>query len=650
MNIKSFIKQCSEKGVFKRLSIYMISSWLLIQVVDVTSKPLGLPSYSVSILLILLILGVPINLYLIWRLHIISDNADKTSETTINGSFKKTYFIVLSFASVISVFLAFKVMVNNFGPESFQLKSFADNSKIAILKFGNNTGKADLDIIGKMTSDWLIHGIAENQIGQTVSPKVIEDYTNIIKTASVNTSSHAVMKEYFKPGKIITGNYFLKSGKLIFQSSIIDGNVDKILISFKQIECSPDNPLECIETLKQMVLGYLITENKKKVNLQELPPKYKAYQLVLEAKANFDKPAISLQYLDSAIAIDQNYFEPKVLRVANYYNADKFKEADSLRSMIRPTNRNNSRQLNLLRLYESLLEGNNRIAYAAMLAEYKHAPFDIESNESTMAIALQFVNQPEDVAAIFDENSINKMSLENCIYCEYRVYIKAIADVELKDYQNVVELLVDIPITKNNIYLFQPLIAAYIRSNKSKELTTLLTKLAQKASDVEIQGFYLFTAKEYMLLKNSEKAAFYFDVIVNSYSAHENIILTRALYFKKDYATAEVILERLHKKTPSRVDYASLLAMTYVANKKYEKALMAIETVKKLNSDYNFGEVAYAMARYHASINNEELALKYLLNAVSEGYRFTMYAFQNDPMFMAYFESEKFNEILKYWQ
>mgnify|MGYP006000099201 CR=1 FL=1 len=62
MNLKTFINECNDNDVFKRLSIYLVSSWLLIQVLDVTSKPLGLPDYSVTILLILFMTSLCISL------------------------------------------------------------------------------------------------------------------------------------------------------------------------------------------------------------------------------------------------------------------------------------------------------------------------------------------------------------------------------------------------------------------------------------------------------------------------------------------------------------------------------------------------------------------------------------------------------------
>ena len=657
MNLKTFVNECNDNDVFKRLSIYLVSSWLLIQVLDVTSKPLGLPDYSVTILLILLIVGFPINMYLVWVYHIKkikpsgTANDEPAQYIYKKSTFKKMYFSVITFTSIISFLLVFTIVNNNFISNTTTLDKIVSKNKIAILKFGNNTGDAKNDVIGKMASDWLIHGITENNVGQTVSPKMVDDYTNILKATDLNVNSTKVLNKYFNPSKIITGNYFLKNDKLILQGSIADGNLNQVLISFKSIECNKENPLECIESLKQMVLGYLITEKNSNQQLQETPPIYKAYQLLLDAKAVIDKPKESLELLNQAIAIDSNYFEAKVLRVANYYNEGLFKEADSLRKLIKPTNRNNKRQQNLLNLYHALIEGNNRKVYTTMLAEYNNTPFDLESNQSAMTIAIEFVNKPEKVDAIFDVISTDKMALESCVYCEYRIYAKGKSDIALGRYSKAIELFKDIPITKDNAYLFQSiLIAAYIRNNNVKALKKFEAAQKLVIDKSDLLDFYIVAANEFSLRKQHDLANDNYLKIINEFGKSlKDIRVAKAFYQYKQYDSAALLLYELLKKSPKNVDFLSLLAKTQYKIGEEQEASKTIEKLKALNKPYQFGEIEYAIASYFATIKNKKQALYYLKASIAKGNRFTQSTFQNDPDFIDYFETKEFNEILTYW-
>ena len=654
MNLKTFIKECNDKDVFKRWSIYLVSSWVLIQVLDVTHKPIGLPDYSVTILLLLLIIGFPINMYLVWLYHIKVLKRKQTEEENLTyqyskkSSFKKIYFSLISFFSIIATVLSLTIVNNNFVENTnFALKEMNASNKIAISKFGNNTGDAAYDDIGKMTSDWLIHGITENNIGQTVSPKVIDDYTKILQSADIQTQRNNVIRKYFKPEKIITGNYFLNNGKLILQGSITDGNVDKILISFKSVECSIENPLECIESLKQLVLGYLITEKKPNQNLQETPPVYKAYQLLLDAKSNIDKPKVSLALLNKAIAIDSNFFEAKVLRVANYYNEGLFKEADSLRKLIKPTQRNNRRQQNLLNLYQALIEGNNRRIYETLLLEYNNTPFDLESNQSTMTVALEFVNKPGEVAPIFDKIITDKMSLSDCVYCEYRIYAKAKADLELKKYNEILTLFEDITLTKDNSYLFQSiLIATHIRTKNMDAFQTLESNQKLFASKNDMQEFYVFAAKEFMLQKNKVMADQYFKKllsIANEYNA------AYANYMLGNFAESNKQLLSLIKSKPNNIKFLTLLAKNAYKLNLTTSASDYISTLTKLMGPYQYGEIEYALAKYYMLKGEKGLALLNLKQSIAKGNRFTLSTFQNDPDFIKVFSTKEFSEVLNYW-
>lgn len=129
---------------------------------------------------------------------------------------------------------------------------------------------------GKMAVDWIIHGITENKVGQVISPEIIADYSSILKASVVptNNDKSLAVSTYLKPSKIISGEYYLNKNRLLFQCSITDETMNQTLYSFKPVECDPDAPLDCIESLKQRILGYLISEDSEILNLEEVPPNY----------------------------------------------------------------------------------------------------------------------------------------------------------------------------------------------------------------------------------------------------------------------------------------------------------------------------------------------------------------------------------------
>ena len=660
MNLKVFFNECLDKEVFKKLSIYLVSSWVLLQVLAITAEPLGLPKTSVTILLLILILGFPINIFLVWRFHLLvleknsktidDSEADIKIYTYKKSSFKKMYFTFSLITSLLSIFIIIIIINNKFTSSEPKLVSTIVNDKIAILKFGNNTGDVKYDIIGKMVADWLIHGITENQIGQTVSPQVIEDYSKIINTNTYKTADYDIVKAYFKPGKLISGNYFLKDSTLLFQCSISDGEFNKVLISFKSISCDINDPLVCMESLKQLILGYLITEDKKNENLQEFPPKYEAYKYVLNAKANLDKRKLSLEYLNKAIEIDSSYFEPKVLRIANYYNTGQYHIADSLRRALIIPAYNNHRQQNLLNLYQALLEGNNKKIYKSILYEYNFAPYDLESNESTMAVAIQFVNKPIDVDSIFQKIPMDKMDLENCTYCKYRIYLKSIANIELKKYKEVENLLANITVSSENSYLFHTLIAAKIRLGNFNDLKKTLESFKLKMDKDAWLAIYFFAANQLLLSNEEVLANIYFrEFIKNSEQNSAGIDLAKSLFYVGDFKKAESVLNQLLKESTYHIENLTWLAMSQYKNNKLQESTNTISKLNALRANYQFGELDYNLARFDAITNNEVMLFEHLTKSVASGYKYTLSTFQYDPIFKSYIDTEKFKALLNYW-
>lgn len=652
MNLRSFFKQCHDKEVFKMLSIYVVSSWVLLQVSALVWKPLGLPEKTVTYLIILLLISFPFYILYVWKAIVIPleneiidlDDIEKKKK----AAFKKGYFSALGIISVINLVAVLLIINNNF-TKTIALPKVKQSDKIAVLKFGNNTGDAAYDIISKMTADWIMHGITENKAGQVISNEVVDEYASALKIKNTKGDVNSLVKEYLMPSKIISGNFYLKNNKLLFQCTVKDGNKDETLIAFETSECGTNDALKCIDELKEQILGFLMTEGQKKEMLQEKPPKYDAYKYVLEAKIT-DESEKHIELLNKAIKADPGYFEPKVLRVAYYYNYGNYQKADSLLKAIEPDSKKNKRQLNLLNSYQALLAGNNKKVYQTILQEYAMAPFDLKSNKSAMVVALQFVNRPEAVEPIFNAIKMDSMDIQNCQDCISRVYVKALAYVELKKYDAVIQLLEPIVGTVESPFLKKPLIASYIRAKNDTKIDALLNKFQLLNKLETYQDLCLFIAKEYLLMGNTNKANEYFNkIIISPKNSSEETMLAEAFYYKNDFAAAEKIWKELHSQNKENIDFLAKLAICNLKMNNEKQAEKYLKNLEVLRDRFQFGSIDYAFAQFYSASDNKTEMDKHLMSAVAEGHLFTPQSFQNDPHFIKYKDAPSFKNILNYW-
>ena len=661
MKFKTFVKECHQKGVFKKLSIYIVFSWVLIQVVSVIWEPMGLSKNSISYSLLVLLIGFPTYIFYVWKVHFKGtySSKSKTAQGAKKGKYSKYhfnfqtyYFVSLGMISFIIGSLVVFVYTNKFNSSdpltTKEIPEFQD--KIAVLNFGNKTGRAEFDMVGTMTADWILHGISQSQIAQVISPETFTEYKRIHKASLLPLEGNRILKEYFNPKKIISGNYFLQEDMLIFQGSVIDGKNNDVLFSFESVACDVENPLECIELLKQKVLGFLVTENKDELNLQETPPKFEAYHKVLEAKANIADNDTYIALINEALEMDSTYFEAQYLRAEYFYNRQNYPKADSLLRRIKQTSHTNIRQKNLINMMRALLDGNNRLAYLYTQKEYDYAPFDLHKNLSNMVVTQEFVFRPEEISQIYAEINSDIEEIENCTYCDYRVYIMAMAYYELENYQEVINLLESRVKISDYSILKKILLAAHSRLQNYEKVTELMLEF-ENVMDVESwldAGLY---AGKTLLIENRDSIAdIYFEKVISKANpeTHKTFI-AEASYFKKDYDRSRVLYETLSLRNPDNADYKTKLAVCYYKNNDLAAAERAIAELENLREDFQYGAIDYGLGQFYASKNDKNKVEKYLLKSVASGYSYTNNTFQNDPHFKNVKSEEFFQDVLAYW-
>lgn len=575
--------------------------------------------------------------------------------------FQKMYFTALFVITLLSIFSVSIIVKANFVNQEdmsvFIFPEETDNRRIAVLPFENNTTDENLDIVGKMATDWIMHGITQNKVGDVISPQIVEDYTNIIKASVVPGGDNAVLKEYLKPSKVVTGTYYLNNDKLLLQCSIMDGNMRRTLQSFDIAECSTDSPLDCIEIVKQRVLGYLLSKGRATIKYEETPPNFKAYTLWLESEelARIEAPE-QLERINEAIAADSSFFRPKLDRVAYYYNRDQFSTADSLLQKLKEETGIEKEQRNMINHYEACFKGDNKMAYKTYKEEYNNASKDLDINLSYMVLALQFVNRPQDVDSIYLATNMEDFDLDVCITCEYRYFVKGMANLELGLITETIELLAPYARTAGHEWIKEVLMKAYVLNGDDRAAKDLLEHIRLLGRITFWEGMMLKTGLEYLKLGKEEVANNYFDNVADYLtnkkeilSADEKELQGEIEFYRQDYSRAQEILESLRTEGNDKISILTYLAITYFKLGKEDYAQRIADQLEEKRVSYQFGDVDYALAQYYAVRGNKENSLNYLLKAVASGKRFTSTTFQNDLIFNSYSNSTDFQKILEFW-
>jgi len=62
---KSFWSELKRRNIFRVATVYLIAGWIVIQIGDAVFEPLDLPSWALTLLIVMVVFGFPLALILV---------------------------------------------------------------------------------------------------------------------------------------------------------------------------------------------------------------------------------------------------------------------------------------------------------------------------------------------------------------------------------------------------------------------------------------------------------------------------------------------------------------------------------------------------------------------------------------------------------
>ena len=101
-----FFEELKRRNVFRVGAAYVVVSWLIIQVIETVSEPLGLPAWTVAFFIVLFLTGLPLILIFSWAFELTPDGLKKSSEVTAEESVTSATGRKLNYAIIAVLVLA----------------------------------------------------------------------------------------------------------------------------------------------------------------------------------------------------------------------------------------------------------------------------------------------------------------------------------------------------------------------------------------------------------------------------------------------------------------------------------------------------------------------------------------------------------------
>ena len=109
----SFFTELRRRNVYRVAALYVIVSWLMLQVTDVVTSILNLPDWTGRLIFVLLAIGLPIALILAWAFELTPDGVRRERDLTpdvsrVAGQRKKIDYVILSSLLVALAYFAWQ--------------------------------------------------------------------------------------------------------------------------------------------------------------------------------------------------------------------------------------------------------------------------------------------------------------------------------------------------------------------------------------------------------------------------------------------------------------------------------------------------------------------------------------------------------------
>jgi tetratricopeptide (TPR) repeat protein len=352
-NPNKFIKfwqELKRRKVFGVVTTYAATAYIIIEVMNNLAFPLNLPVWVATLVLVILVIGLPIVIILAWIFDFTPKGIEKTeslgeseSKEIVTKPVKsktRASYLLNAILIIAVLILAYPKIFKRNALEN--LRSSAERISVAVMPFHNMTNDTIWNIYQEGIQDNICAYLSNfsdalkirqvESINRIIQNSGFLNYSSITPTIAGNISAK-LNAEIFVYGSII------KAGsKIRVNAQLIDTKTKESFKSFQVEGTSEENIIPLIDSLSAQVKNFLlITRLKKGSNIylqhyETAASSPEAFRYVVLGNSAYFKADYqsAREMYSQAVAIDSNLYMAAMRLVLAYWNPGLYKEAKEL--------------------------------------------------------------------------------------------------------------------------------------------------------------------------------------------------------------------------------------------------------------------------------------------------------------------------------
>jgi tetratricopeptide (TPR) repeat protein len=345
-NLIRFWQELKRRRVFSVVTAYAATAYIIIEVTNNLVSPLHLPAWIPTLVILLIIAGLPVAIILSWIFDFTPQGIKKTEsvqESEDKKTVAKPYKRRLRPSYVLNAVLIIAVIILAY-PKIFKrdplvkLRSLGERISVVVMPFQNMTNDTIWDIWQDGIQNELINSLSNSEelkIRQTESINGLIKGKGLTNYASITPSLASFFSQKLEANVLIFGSIKQANSLIRVNAQLIESKTEEVYKSF-QVEgpSNEENIFHIIDSLSVMVKNFLIISKlEKEVTLDyrhgistTSPEAYRYFIYGQNAFMKRDYPS-ALKLYSQAIAIDSNFLLATSMLPFAYANQGLYEQA-----------------------------------------------------------------------------------------------------------------------------------------------------------------------------------------------------------------------------------------------------------------------------------------------------------------------------------
>jgi tetratricopeptide (TPR) repeat protein len=291
-SFEKFWQELKRRKVFGVVTTYAATAYIIIEVTNNLAVPLHLPDWVATLILIILLIGLPIIVILSWIFDFTPQGIKKTAsieELESKEIVTKPSKRKLRVSYVLNAILIIAVIVLAY-PKIFKrntlekLRSSGERISVAVMPFQNMTNNTAFNIWQDGIRDELISSLSNNpeelQVRQPESINTLIKSRGLTNYASITPSIASSLSQKLEADVFISGNIKQAGGTIRLNAQLSDTKTKEVIKSF-QTEGTDEDILHLIDSLSSEIQNYLVLSKIRK----KLPYEADEFQELLTSES-----------------------------------------------------------------------------------------------------------------------------------------------------------------------------------------------------------------------------------------------------------------------------------------------------------------------------------------------------------------------------